>query len=213
MSSTVDISSYLSPVPAGFPDEDARNAAPIRVCVLSDLTVIGVDHGSSPATSVNDLLDASPGSRLRLKGTARARLSKALSVLQEKASCPCVFVQLDDRERNRSQYLVVRRWSHRDGIAASDLPPNGSPLYVITYRDLTQRVHVSMETLGDSFDLTPMEARLCIALLNEQTLQDFADDCGLAIATVRWHWGNVREKLDVRTQLGLVRMLMRLALS
>lgn len=208
----VPTSTCLTDAPCS-PQEASRGVDCIRFSIRADLTVLGVDRGTCSPTRGDEPFDISPGNRLRLKGAdARARLIKAMSLLQERPSSPCAFVPLDDGERNRSRYLIVRHLSGQEGIEIPDPFRAERPLFVVTYRDLRQEVPMAPETLEDSLGLTPMEARLCIALLNEQTLQDFAQDCGLTIATARWHWGNVREKLNVRTQLGLVRMLMRLAM-
>lgn len=182
----------------------------IKLCIDGDLTVVSGSIFYPGQGAADQPFEASAGKPLVLKDRhAQRRLSQAIAQLQTSPTCGSVFVQLDDCERDRSRYLVVSRQRHRAGCACV---AQERQRYLVTIRDLSASVEASAEALENSLGLTPMEARLCIAIMNEQSLQEFADVSGVAISTVRWHWGNVRQKLNVRTQLGLVRMLMRLAL-
>ena len=80
----------------------------------------------------------------------------------------------------------------------------------LTVRDPKAAVSLQVDDLVRGFNLTPKEAQLSLALANGIGLKKFASAEKLSIKTARWHWGNVREKLNVRSQLALARLLMRL---
>lgn len=194
-----------------FSSDPSHHDTDLSLCILHDLTVVSCGWSWDPKIAAGWSVHASVGKQLHVgNGASRKQLEKAIALLMQSPALGSVFVQLDDRERNRSRYLAISMLpaGFADGLTGNG---SGQTCFLVILRDLTSDVKLSPEALMESLDLTPMEAKLCIALLNERSLQDFATDHGLTIATARWHWGNVRQKLNVRTQLGLVRMLMRLA--
>ena len=68
----------------------------------------------------------------------------------------------------------------------------------------------SVEAVQAASGLTPAEARVAHALLDGQTLREYAERTGLSEHTVRFQLKRVREKLGVTRQAAVVSALMRL---
>lgn len=65
----------------------------------------------------------------------------------------------------------------------------------------------ALEAFADNFGLTDAETSLLKALLQEAALDDYADENGVSIGTVRWHMQNVLKKTGTRNQTHLVRLM------
>jgi DNA-binding CsgD family transcriptional regulator len=183
-----------------------------RLSVLADMTVVSCNTAARAEAENGAIFTFANGNKLQLtSASARKRLSNVIALLAARSHTRG-FLQLDEGERSRGRYLIVKRVC-MDAPEAEATAAGPEETYQVMVCDLTQERTLSPATLEDCLDLTPTEARLCVALVNDRSLQEFADEAGLTIATARWHWGNVREKLNVHSQVSLVRMLLRLALT
>jgi DNA-binding CsgD family transcriptional regulator len=198
---------------AKITDETTSHQRQARLCVLADTTVVSCNTAARTEAESGAILTFANGNKLQLtSASARKRLSTVIASLAARSHTRG-FLQLDEGERNRGRYLIVTRAACMDALEAEATAAGPEDSYQVMVCDLTQERTLSPATLEDCLDLTPTEARLCVALVNDRSLQEFADEAGLTIATARWHWGNVREKLNVHSQVSLVRMLLRLALT
>jgi len=66
------------------------------------------------------------------------------------------------------------------------------------------------DLLIETFDLTPAEARVAVALLEGASLQTYSQQARIRISTVRWHLRNALAKTGCASQRELVRLLIAL---
>lgn len=75
------------------------------------------------------------------------------------------------------------------------------------------RLDLLRQLLSQSFDLTDRQCDLSIALLQGQSIDHFAQDHAISVATARSHLARVREKTNTHTQAELVSKLHQLVPS
>lgn len=185
-------------------DSPAGADDPIRFCISADLTVLSSAPAAIVEAEAGGWLRVAVGTKLHVRNAkAQKQLIDGIALLAKNPACTRAFVQLDESELHRSRFLVLSR-------VAADTANAADARYLVTLCNLDADVSLTSETLEQCFGLTPMEARLCLVLLDARSLQNFADKYDLTIATARWHWTNIREKLNVHTQIELVRLLLRL---
>lgn len=194
-----------SALPLLGPTLEAQNLP--RLVVAPDLRVTGANIAARAAAAAGVGFSIGVDNRLYVSDFfGRNKLDVAISELGANRARSYDIVPLNDAERSLGRYFLVTRLP--DPQAETAEPQQ----FMLEMRDLSHPIGMDVEALERGLDLTPMEARLCLALLNEVSLNEFAKQNKLKIATVRWHWGNIREKLGVHTQSALVRFLMRLRL-
>jgi DNA-binding CsgD family transcriptional regulator len=99
------------------------------------------------------------------------------------------------------EVLVCPLPSHsslRDGRAAAAL--------FIT--DPEETTTLNSRALHQLFGLTPAEIRLCIALVNGKSVEEYAHEAGISSNTARTHVKRIYSKTRVRRQSELVRLLL-----
>lgn len=79
---------------------------------------------------------------------------------------------------------------------------------VLKYR--SQRVDVRHELIQNLFALTKSEASMIVALVEGQTLKQYAEQSQTAIGTVRWHLKNVMTKTSCKSQTELIRLVLNI---
>ncbi|MGH6816051.1 MAG: hypothetical protein ACREC6_10120, partial [Hyphomicrobiaceae bacterium] len=63
------------------------------------------------------------------------------------------------------------------------------------------------EFLRDALGLTPMQARLTLALADGRTIKDYAAERGRKVSSVRWHLHNILQRTNCSSQLQLIRLV------
>ena len=66
----------------------------------------------------------------------------------------------------------------------------------------------AVSALIELFDLTPTEADLAVTFAQGSDLKQLADERGLSLNTIRWHFGAIRAKLGAHTQADIVRIVL-----
>ncbi len=78
------------------------------------------------------------------------------------------------------------------------------PWLIVTVHFQDMPAKLASEMLGPALDLTHAEAQLVAALAAGRSLQNYADEMGLKITTVRWHLRNVLRRTGMHSQTELV---------
>lgn len=84
----------------------------------------------------------------------------------------------------------------------------GALFAVLKYR--SQKAEVRHEFIQNVFELTKAEANMIGAMVEGQTLQQYAEQSQTAIGTVRWHLKNVMTKTSCKSQTELIRLLLNI---
>lgn len=116
----------------------------------------------------------------------------------------------------KGRLLAIRRQGHTLPLLASVLPANTSALthhansgpFALVILQNPGEVGVGLEHLQTIFGFTSAERTLAEALLNNQTLEEFADFAGVSRNTVRSHLARLFVKTGTSRQAELVRLLM-----
>ncbi len=132
-------------------------------------------------------------------GEQTAALRRALTALDGKPASGPAALRLSGASDAAQHWLLVS--AAGDGRLA------------LTFKTVTDGELVPMPVLMRSFDLTKTEARLVAAVSAGQTIKDYALSIGRTENTVRWHLGNVFEKMGCRNQTDVVRLVLRLLVS
>lgn len=112
----------------------------------------------------------------------------------------------------QGRWLAVRRSILSAPLIVSIIPmKTGSvsePAALIILHDPTRHVFTHVEQMKMLFGLTAAEARLTQALVDNETLENFADRCGLTSNTVRSQLKSVFAKTGTSRQAELIRMML-----
>jgi len=81
------------------------------------------------------------------------------------------------------------------------------PCAIVLIADLERQPHLPSELLAARYQLTPAEARLACEIVAGSSLQDAADQFGIAIGTARNQLKQIFAKTEVNRQSELVRLL------
>lgn len=84
----------------------------------------------------------------------------------------------------------------------------GALFAVLKYR--SQKAEVRHELIQNLFELTKAEANMIGAMVDGQTLQQYAEQSQTAIGTVRWHLKNVMTKTSCKSQTELIRLILNI---
>jgi len=84
----------------------------------------------------------------------------------------------------------------------------GALFAVLKYR--SQKTEVRHELIQNLFELTKAEANMIGAMVDGQTLQQYAEQSQTAIGTVRWHLKNVMTKTSCKSQTELIRLILNI---
>lgn len=146
----------------------------------------------------------------------RCRNSKLLSLLEQMVAAnpatgarrACMITWADETQT----MTVVSRLTQQAGEDPEHWSPRCNEclddLFVTVLYDHPMHIPADQQSLlVDAFGLTPTESRLAQALLDRQSLNDFAKASRLKISTVRWHLRNILEKTRCANQIDLIRLL------
>lgn len=84
----------------------------------------------------------------------------------------------------------------------------GALFAVVKYR--SQKADIRHELIQNLFELTKAEANMIGAMVDGQTLQQYAEQSQTAIGTVRWHLKNVMTKTSCKSQTELIRLILNI---
>jgi DNA-binding CsgD family transcriptional regulator/PAS domain-containing protein len=98
-------------------------------------------------------------------------------------------------------------------VPAADAPlvdawPQRRPAVLVLVTDPETVREPPIETVRRLFGLTPALARLAVALAMGRTLNDYAEEAGLSIETVRWELKQLLARTDTARQSDLVRLIL-----
>jgi DNA-binding CsgD family transcriptional regulator len=100
-------------------------------------------------------------------------------------------------------------------VLVSPLPPHsslrcgGKAAAAVFITDPEEGAALDSRALHELFGLTPAEIRLCIALVQGKTVEEYAHDAGISSNTARTHVKRIYSKTGVRRQSELVRLLLK----
>lgn len=149
-------------------------------------------------------------------GVIRCRNSRLLTLLEQMVAADaesrtrraCMITWADETQT----MTVVSRLTQQAGMNPGNCSPECNEclndLFVaVLFEHEVQNPADQQGVLVDAFGLTPTESRLALALLDRQSLNDFAEASRLKISTVRWHLRNILEKTQCANQIDLIRLL------
>lgn len=120
-------------------------------------------------------------------------------------------------EGRRGQWLAVRRKAHAQPLVVSVIPARAEqlperagdgPLALVILQDMARQRLPRDTVLRKMYGLTPAEARLAEALLDNQTVESYALSAQVSRNTVRTHLASLFAKTGTRRQAELLRMLL-----
>lgn len=104
-------------------------------------------------------------------------------------------------------YLVALRPATTLGVFGHD------PLALVFFHDFRDGGALDPLVVGETFDLTPAEARLAVALASGMTLQQVSERHGVSILTVRAQLRAVLAKTNTTRQAELMRILVGMPMT
>ncbi|WP_432241293.1 helix-turn-helix transcriptional regulator [Herbaspirillum robiniae] len=125
--------------------------------------------------------------------------------------------QATGSQGRRGQWLAVRRKLQAQPLVVSVIPAragqlaecaNDGPLALVILQDMARQRMPRGPVLRKMYGLTPAEARLAEALLDNQTVESYSLAVGVSRNTVRTHLASLFAKTGTRRQAELLRMLM-----
>ena len=75
---------------------------------------------------------------------------------------------------------------------------------------LLERFHIDPQYVAKRLGLTPAQSRLAVALAEGDTVRNFAKTTGRAESTIRHHLKKIYRRLDIPSQVELVRLVLLL---
>ena len=131
------------------------------------------------------------GRLIAVSGRADASLGAAI----RKAATAC------DTPDTPPPAPVVIRCGEGDAIAIPPFPVNGSipglaedRFVAVTFRPVSACTEIDVRSFAKAHHLTGTEARLSAAIARGESLKEFAERQGIAVATARWHLKNLEQK-------------------
>lgn len=104
-------------------------------------------------------------------------------------------------------YLVALRCLPRPDPGIGRAPPGAGASVIVVIRDPAEFSGVDADLLRQSYNLSPAEIDLAVALDRGAAVRDIAMQRGVAITTVRTQLYALMGKLDVNRQIELIRLL------
>jgi DNA-binding CsgD family transcriptional regulator len=131
-----------------------------------------------------------------LAGEHAAALRRALAALGDQPASGPAALRLSDVNDAAQHWLLVSA--------------SGEGRFALTFKTIADGDLVPLPALMRAFDLTRTEAQLVAALTAGQSIKDYSQSIGRTENTVRWHFGNVLQKMGCRKQADVVRLVLRL---
>ncbi|MCA9504262.1 MAG: hypothetical protein KC616_14330 [Myxococcales bacterium] len=94
-----------------------------------------------------------------------------------------------------------------DASITGDASATASVVVLVSHPE--QPLDVPESVLGELYGLTPAELRLALALARGDSVEEAADQLGLAIGTARWRLKQIQAKTDTRRQGALASLVLR----
>jgi len=164
-------------------------------------------HNHGPFTSADGILRAmDPDTDAALRQLVQRTVASKRS--------PTSVMQIsrpDDEER----YFAIARLAGRSGqpYQLHDAILDPGPLVMLVVHGSSEMASLPTDLLWRAFSFTDSEASLAVALLNGETLADFAKERAVSKQTLRNQLVGVMRKTGTRRQAELVALLTRLALT
>ncbi len=121
-------------------------------------------------------------------------------------------------EGRRGQWFAARREREAPPLVVSVIPAQAeqqaelvdgsAPLALVILQDMNRQRLPRSAVLRKMFALTPAEARLAEALLDNETIESYAQKADVSRNTVRTHMASLFSKTGTRRQAELLRILM-----
>lgn len=152
----------------------------------------------------------------RLGASGELRLSEATATVSLHARIASIatarrpaatrFAQYVPNDDGSQTLLVLARIDN----ASFDRPSGGdSGAVLVTLNDGKWRHgQCDAKVLIDTFDLTPTEARLALAMIEGHTLNSYAALNDISISTARWHLRNAFSKCNCSGQRDFIKLMM-----
>ena len=142
-------------------------------------------------------------------------LRRTLATLSTQPGTEPIALRLQDATGHGQHWLVV---SASAGGAVSPGAPDACDRacpqrFAVVFKSVDDGELVSVPVLRRAFNLTATEAHLVAALTSGLTIKDHAQAIGRTENTVRWHLGNVLEKMGCRNQTDVVRLVLRVLVT
>lgn len=175
-----------------------------QLYVTKNLEVLNAKALNGEAALIEHVGSIGGNQRLRLHNPRiHDQLRATLARVETRAGYGILALNIGKQSRGR--YLLVSQLHVPIGRSEGY-----ESVFELTLVDLSKALSISPQILKRDFGITSTEARLCLGLVNELSLPEFAKEAGLSVGTARWHWTNVRRKLGVHSQTSLVRLILHL---
>ena len=113
---------------------------------------------------------------------------------------------------NRPYLVALRRLPRLSEDEAGD-PVRRNSIIMVVIRDPDVFADIDADLLRQSYELSPAEVELAVALDRGGAMRDIAASRGVAITTVRTQLYALMSKLDVNRQIDLIRLLRQYRLT
>lgn len=113
---------------------------------------------------------------------------------------------------NRPYLVALRRLPRLSEDEAGD-PVRRNSIVMVVIRDPDVFADIDADLLRQSYELSPAEVELAVALDRGGAIRDIAASRGVAITTVRTQLYALMSKLDVNRQIDLIRLLRQYRLT
>lgn len=111
------------------------------------------------------------------------------------------------RPDGKRPYLLALRRLPRPSDDGAGPPRLQNTVVIVVIRDPVVFADIDADLLRQSYELSPAEVELAVALDRGGAIRDIAERRGVAITTVRTQLYALMSKLDVNRQIDLIRLL------
>jgi DNA-binding CsgD family transcriptional regulator len=191
--------------------EAALDRLPVGVCLIDQTSKI--THRNLMAEAIlaaNDGIAERSGSLFAAATSESrdlaARIAEAVTTGLGRATFPGAVLSIN-RPSMRRPYSVLVAPLTRARDTSDGLIGRTRPCAIVLITDLEREPHYPNAFLARRYQLTAAEARLACAIAHGISLQDAADEFGIAIGTARNQLKQIFLKTDVNRQAELVRLL------
>ena len=187
------LSAALAQIPLGLVAVDSE----LKIHFVNDVAKLIANQKLGIAIENNQLKIENHSDRNKIKSAIVKTLNG------EKNACVVRSSKKYDKEAITMTVTNYKN-SNVDILSYNTLP--SLSLIYLSHSDICS--HVSVESLQQTFKLTPSESQLALSLTNGLTLQDYAELKKLSIQTIRSQLKVVFNKIQVKSQTELVRKLL-----
>jgi DNA-binding CsgD family transcriptional regulator len=177
-----------------------------------------LDHGgtvawqnrAAGAEEWNEAFDAAPGKPFVLNdAAAQAAFKLALADAWKEAGAPAKSINFVQAKTGASGLAILK--------AIEPALPFSSPWVrlfqdkpqaVAVLRNKSSKAQLSPLALRQFYSLTAKEAELAVALVQGETLRDYASRTEVAFETARWHSKKLMQKMNCRSQQEILQALL-----